>query len=282
MAFHCLSELTQKIAETDRVARLAQNLLEGTEIVSISGELSETAHRRSTANAMTKAALVLLSGYFEGFLKKLIEEFVGELNDLELPLLSAGDQLLLSILQHSITENRTKSLPKVLSIKNCFSEDTHFPLALEAIGGTKGNPSVDTVEGMFLRLGIPEIIDQISIRDYELDSTYTTVSQSQQLHQSIELAVDGDVTRYQKVKEMIDSKWAPKKQRRDVGYVGRIQELLKKRNRIAHGENWGEQVTPTELLDFNRDILRLCVGIDDYLTRELEKYKPTPAEANEG
>ncbi|MNN69237.1 hypothetical protein D3C81_1850090 [compost metagenome] len=126
---------------------------------------------------------------------------------------------------------------------------------------------------MFQRLGIPAIIDKLSLRDYALDSTYSTVSQSQQLHKSIELAVGGDVAHYQKVVEIIDGKWAPKKQRRDVGYVGRIQELLKKRNRIAHGENWGEQVTPTELLDFNRDILRLCVGIDEYLAVELENYK---------
>ena len=273
MAFRCLLELTEKIAETNRVARLANNLLEGNDISSMSGELSEAGHRRTTANAMTKAALVLLSGYFEGYLKKIIEEFVEELNDLNLPLKSTGDELLLSILQHSITDNRSKSLPKALTIKNCISGDEHFPLMQDAIGSTKGNPTVDTVESMFQRLGIPAIIDQLSVRDYELDSTYTTISQSQQLHRSIELAVDGDVAYYQKVVELIDGKWAPKKQRRDVGYVGIIQELLKKRNRIAHGENWGEQVTPTELMDFTRDILRLCTGIDECLSVELEKYK---------
>ncbi|WP_137972425.1 MAE_28990/MAE_18760 family HEPN-like nuclease [Pseudomonas sp. F(2018)] len=279
MAFNCLSELTEKITETDRVARLAQSLLDSSDVASISGELSETKHRRSTANAMTKSALVLLCGYFEGYLKKLIEEFVGELNDLKLPLKSTGDELFLSILQHSITDNRNKTLPKILTIKDCISEDNHFPLTQEAIGATKGNPTVDTVETIFQRIGIPGIIDKLSMRDYSLDSTYTTISQSQQLHQSIELAVDGDITRYQKVVELIDGKWAPKKQRRDVGYVGRIQELLKKRNRIAHGENWGEQVTPTELLDFNQDILRLCTGIDEYLTSELDNYRTIQAKA---
>lgn len=272
MTFNCLSELKEKIAETDRVARLAEYLLGGSEIASVYGDLEQPAHRRATANAMTKAALVLLSGYFEGYLKKLIEEFVESLNDLELPLKNTGDHLLLSVLQHSITENRDKSLPKVLTIKDCIAADSHFPLAQEAIGGTKGNPTVDTVETVFQRLGISAIIDKLSIRDYELDSTYTTVSQSQQLHNSIELAVGGDVASYQKIVDLIDSKWAPKKQRRGVGYVGRIQELLKKRNRIAHGENWGEQVTPTELLEFNRDILRLCVGIDEFLTVEFESY----------
>lgn len=273
MPFHCLTELTEKIAENDRVARLANTLLSGDEIISISGEMSETGNRRTTANAMTKAALVLLSGYFEGYLKKIIEEFVGELNDIRFTLNSAGDELFLSMLQHSITDNRSKSIPKVITLKNCISANEHFPLKQDAIGGTKGNPTVDTVEAMFQRLGIPEIIDKLSLRDYSLDSTYSTISQSQQLHQSIELAVGGDVAAYQKTVEIIDGKWSPKRQRRDVGYVGRIQELLKKRNRIAHGENWEEQVTPAELLDFNRDILRLCVGIDEYLTMELENYK---------
>lgn len=279
MAFHCLLELTEKIVETDRVARLAEYLLEESDIASVYMDLSESAHRRSTANAMTKAALVLLSGYFEGYLKKLVEEFVGTLNDLELPLKSTGDELLLSVLQHSITENRNKSLASALAIRDCIIGDSHFQLTQEAIGGTKGNPTVDTVETIFQRLGIPAIIDKLSIRDYALDSTYTTVSQSQQLHNSIELAVGGDVAYYQKVVELIDEKWAPKKQRRGVGYVGIIQELLKKRNRIAHGENWGEQVTPTELMNFNRDILRLCIGIDEFLTEELDSYTTATAEA---
>lgn len=281
MSFDCLSELTEKIIETDRVARLAQNLLDANDIASISGELSEVRHRRSTANAMTKSALVLLCGYFEGYLKKLIDAFVGELNDLRLPLKSAGNELLLSVLQHSITENRQKSLPKALRIRDCISDGDYFPLVQEVIGGTKGNPTVDTVETMFQRLGIPEIIEKVSMRDYALDSTYTTVNQSQQLHQDIEQAVSGDIASYQKVIELIDGKWAPKKKRRDVGYVGVIQELLKKRNRIAHGENWEEQVTPEEVLGFNRDILRLCVGVDEYLTAELESYKSAQANAQE-
>lgn len=273
MSFNCLSELTEKIAETDRIARLAKDLLEGSEIISVHGELSEPRNRRSTANAMTKAALVLLSGYFEGFLKKLVEEFVDGLNDLKLPLQHTGDQLLLSIFQHSITDNRNKSLSKALSIKACISESSHFPLIQAAIGGTRGNPTVDNVESIFEKLGITAIIDKLSLRDYALDTTYTIVSQSQQLHKNLELALSGDITYLQKVIEIIDGKWSPKKQRRDVGYVGRIQALLKKRNRIAHGENWEEQVTPTELLEFNHDILKLCTGIHEYLLIEFESYK---------
>lgn len=279
MTFHCLSELQAKIGETDLVAKLAEKMLEGNEIGAVLGELSDSSPRRAAANTMTKASLVLLCGYFEGFLKKIIEEFVGELNDLRLPLNKAGDDLLLSVIQHSIGDNRTKTIPKLLHLKGCIAQDKHYPFLQDAIGKTKGNPSVDMVESLFQNIGISEIIDKLSAKDYALESTYTTTSQSQQLNNLIESAVDGNLTFQQKIIEIIDGKWAPKKQRRDVGYVGIIQELLKKRNRIAHGENWEEQVTPTELLGFNQDILRLCTGIAEHLNLELEEYKKAPATA---
>ena len=273
MSFKCLTELNEKIAETDRVAHLAKHMLEDDSVVTRTAEFVDNTARRTTANAMTKSALVLLCGYFEGFLKKLLEEFVEEINELKVPLSDARSDLLFSIFQHSITDNRKKSLPKLMILKDCISGETHFPLTQDIIGSTKGNPTVDTVEAIFQRIGIPEIIDKLSIKDYELESTYTTVRQSQALYASIDLAVSGDLISIQKVISLIDEKWAPKKQRRDAGYVGRIQELLKKRNRIAHGENWGEQVTPNELLEFNRDILRLCSGINDHLSAELALYK---------
>jgi hypothetical protein len=279
MTFHCLSELQTKIGETDLVAKLAEKMLEGNEVGTVLGELNDSSPRRAAANTMTKAALVLLCGYFEGFLKKLIEEFVGELNDLKLPINKAGNDLLLSVIQHSISDNRVKTLPKLLHIKGCIVQDTHYPFLQDAIGRTKGNPSVDMVESLFQNIGISEIIDKLSAKDYALDSTYTTTSQSQQLNKLIESAVDGNIDFQQKIIDIIDGKWAPKKQRRDVGYVGIIQELLKKRNRIAHGENWEEQVTPKELLDFNKDILRLCSGIAEHLHTELESYKQVPVNA---
>lgn len=277
MTFQCLAELNLKISETDLVAKLAEKMLEGGEVGGVLGELSDAGPRRAAANSMTKAALVLLCGYFEGFLKKLIEEFVDELNDIRLPLNQAGGELLLSVLQHSIGDNRTKALPKILSLKACINDDSHYPFLQDAIGKTKGNPTVDVVEGLFQKLGIPEIIDKLSVRDFTLDSTFATVSQSQQLHQRLEAALEGDVESYRKVVEIIDNNWAPKKQRRDVGYVGRIQELLKKRNRIAHGENWEEQVTPADIIEFNKDILRLCSGIAEHLALELANYTAAKA-----
>ncbi|MBV4507061.1 hypothetical protein HU751_019715 [Pseudomonas sp. BW13M1] len=273
MNFRCVTELDLKISEIKLTAKLAKTILDGPEIGNVLGEMAEAPCRRSTANTMTKAALVLLTGYFEGFLKKLIEEFVGELNDLELPLNLAGDELLLSVLQHSIGVDRAKTMPKAMELKSCIAGDGHYPLMLETAGKTGGNPSVDNVESLFLRLGIPEIIDKLSVRDFSLDNTYVTVSHSQQLQRHIEAALGGDLASSQKIFEIIDNKWTPKKQRRDVGYVGVIQELLKKRNKIAHGENWGEQVTPAELSGFCDQIIKLCSGIAEFLYDELNSYK---------
>ena len=60
----------------------------------------------------------------------------------------------------------------------------------------------------------------------------------------------------------IESKWRPKRKRRDVGYVNQIQELLKRRNRIAHGEGY-QQITPPELCAFVDSIERLSRGLSD-------------------
>lgn len=273
MSFDCVVELEVKISEIKLLAKLSETMLEGPEIGEILGDLVDTSPRRETANTMTKASLVLLTGYFEGFLKKLVEEFVGELNDLELSLSSVGDDLLLSIFQHSITDNRAKTLHKALGLKASLVGSTHYPLAQEAVGGTKGNPTVETIETIFQRLGIAEIIDKLSILDFGLDSTYTAISQSQPLLTQISAALSGNIASSQRILEIIDRKWLPKRQRRDVGYVGMIQELLKRRNRIAHGENWGEQVTPQELVDYCAQVLKLCTGIATTLHAELSTYK---------
>ncbi|MFG9521509.1 MAE_28990/MAE_18760 family HEPN-like nuclease [Pseudomonas aeruginosa] len=273
MSFDCVEELEVKVSEIQLVAKLADTMLEGSEIGEVLGELADASPRREAANTMTKAALVLLTGYFEGFLKKLIEEFVGEINDLNLSLNNVGDELLLSILQYSITDNRNKTLDKALGLKACFVGNAYYPLVQDAIGGTKGNPTVDTIETMFQRVGIPEIIDKLSIADFGLDSTYAAVSQSQPLRAQISSALAGDLVSSEKILEIIDRKWLPKRQRRNVGYVGVIQELLKRRNRIAHGENWGEQVTPQELDDCCIQVLKLCTGIASSLYAELSTYR---------
>ncbi|MBS0984130.1 MAE_28990/MAE_18760 family HEPN-like nuclease [Gluconobacter cerinus] len=273
MTFACLIEFRKKICESDKIANFALFLLDGNSADFAYEGLETVPAKRSMANEMTRSALVLLCGYFEGYLKKIIEEFVETFNSLDLPLKGTEDLLLLSIFQKSITENREKSLPKALQIKKCLIEDICFPLTTEAIGKTNGNPTVDTVDNLFQRIGIPEIIDTLSIQDHGIDSTYITVNQSQKFQRQIEQATGSDVLSSQKIIEFIDSQWTPTKKRREVGYVGIIQELLKKRNRIAHGENWDEQVTPQELINFNSNILKLCEGISLNLEKKIHDYQ---------
>ena len=72
----------------------------------------------------------------------------------------------------------------------------------------------------------------------------------------------------EKIISLIEVKWSPKTTRREVGYVATIQELLKTRNRIAHGES-NVIVTDVELSDFICNIRQLAKGIDELLTGPL-------------
>jgi hypothetical protein len=72
----------------------------------------------------------------------------------------------------------------------------------------------------------------------------------------------------------IESKWRPKRKRRDVGYVNKIQELLQRRNRIAHGEGY-QQITPAELCDFVDSVERLSRGLSEALDSQLIAVRTT-------
>ncbi|WP_419144635.1 MAE_28990/MAE_18760 family HEPN-like nuclease [Burkholderia cenocepacia] len=69
-----------------------------------------------------------------------------------------------------------------------------------------------------------------------------------------------------------------------MGYVNEIEQLLKKRNRIAHGEG-SEQITPIELTDFKKCVMKLASGLHDELQSLLDNIRakmPVGALVDEG
>ena len=278
LTLDCLQELKIKIKETQAIADLANDILSKPDIGAVSSTLESAPLRRSTANAMTKSALVLLCGYFEGFLKNIIEEFAITLNDNKLPLNSMSDYILLSLVEASIQGDKIKTIKNLQKIKDGIIKSEHIPFDHKQINGTKGNPTVDTVESIFNKIGISDVIDQLSIRDFAVDSTYTRTTQLDKgFLKKINDALNNDTNSSTQIIEIIESKWGPKKQRRAVGYVGVIQELLKTRNRIAHGENFGEQVTPGDLTDYSNHVEKLCEGLHDLIVTELVMYGVPPS-----
>lgn len=268
-----LDDLLERINEANSIAILAKDILDNSEIGTFLVSLSDVASRRATANAMTKSALVLLCGYFEGYLKKVIIEFVDTLNDHKLPINLMSDSILYCLFEDSIQNSKGETVESILKLKECIASANHHPFNGKAIGTTKGNPTVDMVESIFSKIGIKDVIDKLSIRDFSIESTYIKSSQlDKNFLRKLNTALDGDLQVSENIVAIIEKKWEPKKKRRSVGYVGVIEELLKIRNRIAHGENYGEQVTPDELIAHAENIQKLCSGLHDLTVNELQTY----------
>ncbi len=125
---------------------------------------------------------------------------------------------------------------------------------------------MDTIESLFKSLGVPDVIDRLSILHFGVDSTFVKESQvNTNMRQKIQNVVaihapDNFSEVIDGVIQCIEEQWLPKKKRRKVGYIIQIEELLKKRNRIAHGEGY-EQITPEELRQFVGHIGKLADGV---------------------
>lgn len=159
------AEILERIDEANCMATLAKDILNNAEIGTYLVSLADANSRRLTANAMTKSALVLLCGYFEGFLKKSVVEFVEILNDYKLPINAMSESILYCLFEDSIQGGRGETIENILKIKECIVTADHHPFNGRSIGATKGNPTVDVVESIFEKIGIKNVIDKLSIKD---------------------------------------------------------------------------------------------------------------------
>lgn len=225
-------------------------------------------------NALTRSGLVLLCGYFEGFIREMCKEFVDELNDLGVaPSLVPVRMLSEHVISCSDKVRMNKCQPFSDFIAK-VEQATPLQLDSDKLSSTNANPTVDTIERIFNTFDIPMVLDELSINDFGVDDMYNFESQvSETLRRSILLKVDGDVAKEFDILKIIESKWAPKKKRRRVGYLNTIDELLKKRNRIAHGEGF-DTVTPQELKEATVNISKLCDGLISKLTAKIAEMSP--------
>ncbi len=259
----CFDRLTESLKEIDLIADHAQSLLED----------RSNEGNRILGNAMTRSGLVLLCGYFEGYLRDLMEEFFEAINDgeIRISILPAGIfSHLLEITQQAYTQNKPQFFEE---LKLKLQEDQHHKISHARFSKTNSNPSVDVVETMFSNIGIEQVIDHLSIIDFELDSTFTTEPQSEMVKDKIEAKLNesspSESALLSDLLKIIDEKWLPKSKRRKVGYVSAIEELLKKRNRIAHGEG-RELITPSDLKMHNSQIAGLSIGLHRLVSQKLE------------
>lgn len=213
------------------------------------------------ANAITRSGLVLLCGYFEGFIREMSKEFVDIINDSSI---AAKDLPLITLSEHSmycVDRFKQKKITNFNELVEGLSLGRPISLNSDKLSSTNANPTVDTIERIFEAFDLPNILDVITMEDFNFSSMYNFDSQlTEKIRSTIGLAVEQDPAKGLAIMDEIEKKWLPKKKRRRVGYLSEIDELLKKRNRIAHGEGF-EIVTYTELSDATDVIISLCKSL---------------------
>lgn len=220
-------------------------------------------------NALTRAGLVLLSGYFEGFIREMSKEFVEEINDAclipsSLPLRMLSEHALTCA--EKIKQNKIQPFNELI---NNIQNSSPIQMDSSKLSATNANPTVDTIERIFANFDLPLVLDDLSITDYSLESMYNLELQIPgNTRKLIIHSVGGDYSKGEEIINIIEAKWSPKKKRRRIGYLGVIDEIFKKRNRIAHGEGFDE-VTPQELWDATDAMERLCTGLVNKLRNKL-------------
>lgn len=152
------------------------------------GHIREVCNWLSTPAALTTQALpvnrsmccgcvLLLSGYFESFLKDSIETFINNLNSLELPIDSipremvyqhfeGGAEHVKAYSKKDKSESSDLSLAHVKDfldrLSSVTTESDEYQLAWEAFANTKSNPNTDVVRELFSNIGIKKTWPQIN------------------------------------------------------------------------------------------------------------------------
>lgn len=160
-SFSATDELFASLAVVDQVAAL----------ISLPTALSPA--NLPTTNAISCGVVVLLSGYFESFLKDIVEDFIGELNSLNKPLVSipyemrhkhfaSGAQALTWASKKDKKSNQTTNSEDLARRLASLANPLNYELAWEAFADTKSNPGPDVVSGMLKGLGIEKAWPEIN------------------------------------------------------------------------------------------------------------------------
>ena len=258
----CLSRYLEKLDEIQLLANAAQESLN-----------SRKGVERIQANAITRSALVLLCGYLEGFIRDLITELTENINDANPPIEKLSPRLIFFAVEDELNNLREgRASNDFLGISR-----NAMPIKLnyKKLAKTGGNPTVDTIEGLFACFGIATAVDTLSVRDFGVESTFVLESQiTDRTREKIRSIVEPHAGAHTMealagIVETLEQCWNSKTKRRPVGYVGGIEELLKRRNRIAHGEG-DEPVTPGDLGAAIVLVRGLFAGLTELADKQLE------------
>lgn len=252
-----LEKLLSQLAIAKDIAKQAGAMLDQAKTI----EDRDYAARISTS--MLDATHVLVTGHFEGFIRNLLLDFFRAIENLGTKSEGYPHGVLCQItarLGDKIKSNDRAALDKLISF---LDGGDISPIAVDFLAKTHANPSVDVVENNFAQIGIENVVDVLSVEDYGVDTTFSFDTcfergLSVKIHDAF--SQDWDAEIHDKLMLIFDSKWPPKKKRRNVGYVNVIQSLLERRNKIAHGEDV-PQITAEDLLSTIEAVEKLGKGL---------------------
>jgi hypothetical protein len=236
------------------------------------------------ANTFSRSGIILLCGHFEGFLKELLKEFLNQINNANIQPQFLPDSLLGDIIRIMLdrcgsSENHRQKLKDLISRNSCIEIDERMQ---QEFSKTWGNPTVDTIEKMLSRIGISDVIETLSVRDFDL-TTHTQISQidnnlKSSLRQIFSSRSFDNLTISEvelEILRVLEDKWKSRSKRRTVAYVRTIEQLLTQRNEIAHG-NSDRKLTKQEFENSIREIRQLASGINELTQAQLETLCNNP------
>ena len=268
-----LNEFMSALEEVNLLLEEARNALG-------KAEDSKTAIDKSReldkANVFLRSGIVLLCGHFEGFLKNILEEFATIVNESNIKIDAAPPLLVQTILSHLLERCKNGGDEHQRRFQLVVLGQEPIVIDLKNISSTKGNPKVDTIDKMLLDVGVPDIIEQLSNKDFGLVTHGKRSQIDPPLRSHILSSLSGKLIKdtdenvlINEIVKHIERKWQPKSERRKVGYVAVIENLLKKRNSIAHGEG-DLRITNKELEEFVVQIINLASGLCAALETQIE------------
>ena len=199
------------------------------------------------------------------------KEFVEELNDLNLTPTKVPVKILSEHVNGCSEKFKQNKHGPFISFIESVESASPITFDSDKLSSTNANPTVDTIERIFNIFGMPFILDELSLNDFPVTEMYSLDTQvDKNLKKNLSVLVTGSTIKEDDIIRIIESKWSPKKKRRRVGYLNTIDELLKKRNRIAHGEGF-DPVTPDELMKATDEVEMLCDSLVLRLNEKLSQ-----------
>lgn len=198
-----------------------------------------TSENVEQTNTLCRASIVLLSSHLEGFLQDLMEEFIDEVNQLEIGFKNLPVELYMQncFPKGLITQNNFDALTKIFNeIKLLERKNIKMTLDKSKFAKTDGNPTSDVINRLFKILGIESVLDILNkeIKGLDTEESYKEFFTDKE-RKELNLAIGAPTIINEIEKYIVKKRNLKNIKKRNVGFYNTINQLLNFRNNIAHG-----------------------------------------------